>query len=60
MKAVQNTHENLKEMFIGCVKKGYEHFGFSGDFTFDFNDTADLTDSDIQRFIDICEVCNSD
>ena len=49
----------LKDRFNDCIKNGYEHFGFEGDFSFVFDETARITEDDIRRYEQICEACNS-
>lgn len=49
----------LKDRFNDCIKNGYEHFGFEGDFSFVFDDTARITEDDIRHYEQICEACNS-
>ena len=55
-----DTCRQLKAMFIDCINKGYEHFGFLGDFTFIFDDTIKISDNDMERYTELCEACNSD
>ena len=59
-KKTNDTRERMKEMFIDCINKGYGHFGFRGDFVFIFDDTVDISHNDIERYRELCEVCNSD
>lgn len=49
----------LKERFNNCIKNGYEHFGFEGDFSFVFDENARITEDDIRRYEQMCEACNS-
>ena len=40
----------LKDRFNDCIKNGYEHFGFEGDFSFVFDETARITEDYIRRY----------
>ena len=53
-------NQQIKDMFINCINKGYEHFGFEGDFTFIFDDTVQISDNDKERYVELCKACNSD
>lgn len=55
-----DKQQHIEKMFVDCINKGYEHFGFEGDFTFFFDDKAQISEDDIKRYKQLCEACNSD
>lgn len=56
----EDTCRQLREMFVDCINKGYEHLGFRGDFVFSFDDTANISDNDMEHYTELCEACSSD